>query len=62
MLNSPSDLQYLSWTSRKLYLLNIRYTVEMPSFKLITNEIGRQIEYDEIREAFIVKDLSRKIN
>ena len=53
-LNLPSDLQYLSWTSRKLYLLNIRYTWEMPSYKLITNEIGRLIEKDEIREAFIV--------
>ena len=27
----------------------------MPSYKLITNEIDRQIETDEIREAFICK-------
>ena len=53
-LNLPSDIQYLSWTSRKLFLLNIRYTWEMPSYKLITNEIVRQIENDEIREDFIV--------
>ena len=26
----------------------------MPSYKLITNEMGRQIEKDEFREAFIV--------
>ena len=27
----------------------------MPSYKMISNEIGRQIEKDEIRKAFIVK-------
>ena len=49
-LNLPSDIKYLSWTSRKLFLLNIRYTWEMPSYKLITNEIVRQIEKDELEK------------